>query len=126
MQKTLIALALLAAAGAASAQSTVTVYGKIDLGLVIDSGAAAGKSVRLSSGVTGGSRLGFKGTEDLGDGYKAGFVLETGYCADSAQTARGSDHIYCPEIIGRRLRRIHGAPADWNTAIAIGRPMLML
>ena len=87
MQKTLIALALLAATGAASAQSTVTVYGKIDLGLVIDSGAAAGKSVRLSSGVTGGSRLGFKGTEDLGDGYKAGFVLETGYCADSAAGA---------------------------------------
>ncbi len=86
MQKTLIALALLAAAGAASAQSTVTVYGKIDLGLVIDSGAA-GKSVRLSSGVTGGSRLGFKGTEDLGDGYRAGFVLETGYCADSAAGA---------------------------------------
>ena len=84
MQKTLIALALLAAAGAASAQSSVTVYGKIDLGLVIDSGASAGKSVRLSSGVTGGSRLGFKGSEDLGDGYKAAFQLETGFCADSA------------------------------------------
>ena len=87
MQKTLIALALLAATGAASAQSSVTVYGKVDLGLVIDSGAAAGKSVRLSSGVTGGSRLGFKGSEDLGDGYKAAFQLETGYCADSAAGA---------------------------------------
>ena len=84
MQKTSIALALLAAAGAASAQSTVTIYGKIDLGLVLDSGAAAGKSVRVSSGVTGGSRLGFKGTEDLGGGYKAGFLMETGFCADSA------------------------------------------
>lgn len=87
MQKTLIALALLAAANAASAQSSVTVYGKIDLGLVIDSGASAGKSVRLSSGVTGGSRLGFKGSEDLGGGYKAAFQLETGYCADSAAGA---------------------------------------
>ena len=87
MQKTLIALALLAIAGAASAQSTVTVYGKVDLGLVVDSGAAAGKSVRLSSGVTGGSRLGFKGSEDLGGGYKAAFQLETGYCADSAAGA---------------------------------------
>ena len=84
MKKTLIALASLAAAGAVSAQSSVTLYGKIDLGLVIDSGAAAGKSLRLSSGVTGGSRLGFKGSEDLGDGYKAGFVMETGFCADSA------------------------------------------
>jgi predicted porin len=87
MQKTLIALALLAAAGAASAQSSVTIYGKIDLGLVIDSGASAGKSVRLSSGVTGGSRLGFKGSEDLGGGYKAAFQLETGFCADSAAGA---------------------------------------
>jgi predicted porin len=87
MQKTLIALAILAAAGAASAQSSVTVYGKIDLGLVIDSGASAGKSVRLSSGVTGGSRLGFKGSEDLGGGYKASFQLETGFCADSAAGA---------------------------------------
>ena len=87
MQKTLIALALFAAAATASAQSTVTVYGKVDLGLVIDSGAAAGKSVRLSSGVTGGSRIGFKGTEDLGGGTKAAFQLETGYCADSAAGA---------------------------------------
>ena len=84
MQKTLIAIALLTATGAVSAQSSITIYGKIDLGLVIDSGASAGKSVRLSSGVTGGSRLGFKGSEDLGGGYKAGFVLETGFCADSA------------------------------------------
>ena len=87
MQKSLIPLALLAAAGSAFAQSTVTVYGKVDLGLVLDSGNAAGKSVRLSSGVTGGSRLGFKGTEDLGGGYKAAFQIETGFCADSAAGA---------------------------------------
>ena len=87
MQKTLIAFAVLAIAGTASAQSTVTVYGKVDLGLVLDSGAAAGKSVRLSSGVTGGSRLGFKGVEDLGGGYKAAFQIETGFCADSAAGA---------------------------------------
>ena len=85
MKKSTFALAVLAAAqGAAFAQSTVTVYGKVDLGLVIDSGNAAGKSVRISSGVSGGSRLGFKGSEDLGGGNKASFQLETGFCADSA------------------------------------------
>ena len=85
MKKSYIALAALAlVSGVASAQSSVTVYGKVDLGMVLDSGNAGGKSVRLSSGVTGGSRLGFKGVEDLGDGYKAGFTLETGFCADSA------------------------------------------
>ncbi len=85
MKKSLLALAVLTAVtGAAYAQSSVTIYGKVDLGLVLDSGTPAGKSLRLSSGVTGGSRIGFKGVEDLGGGYKASFQLETGYCADSA------------------------------------------
>jgi len=88
MKKSLLALAVLTAiTGAASAQSSVTLYGKIDLGLVLDSGAAAGKSVRIDSGVTGGSRLGFKGVEDLGGGYKAAFQLETGFCAAGTATA---------------------------------------
>jgi predicted porin len=88
MKKTLLAAAAIVAfAGAAHAQSSVTIYGKVDLGLVLDSGNAAGKSVRVSSGVTGGSRLGFKGVEDLGGGMKASFQLETGICADSAAGA---------------------------------------
>ena len=81
----LAAAALLA--GPASAQSSVTIYGRIDLGLVVDSGAAAGRSVRLSSGVAKGSQLGFKGMEDLGGGYAASFQLETGFCADSSAGA---------------------------------------
>src|SRR5438094_4135339 len=88
MKKSLLALAVLTAvSGAAFAQSSVTLYGKVDLGLVLDSGSASGKSIRLDSGVTGGSRIGFKGVEDLGGGMKAAFQLETGYCADSAQGA---------------------------------------
>ena len=84
MNKSFIALAtLLALTGSAWAQSSVTVYGRIDLGLVVDSGVG-GKTVRLSSGVAKGSQLGFKGNEDLGGGYKAAFQIETGYCADSA------------------------------------------
>jgi predicted porin len=50
----------------------------------MDSGAAAGKSIRVSSGVAKGSQLGFKGSEDLGNGYKASFQLETGFCSDSS------------------------------------------
>ena len=64
MKKSLLALAVLTAVtGAAYAQSSVTLYGKVDLGLVLDSGNSAGKSVRIASGVTGGSRIGFKGVE---------------------------------------------------------------
>ncbi len=84
-KKSLLAFAALATlGGAAAAQSSVTVYGKVDLGMVYDAGAAAGKSVRLSNGVTGGSRLGFKGVEDLGGGTKFLFQLESGICIDSA------------------------------------------
>jgi predicted porin len=78
--------ALSLAAVGASAQSSVTIYGRIDLGLVMDSGNPGGKSVRISNGVTGGSRLGFKGTEDLGGGTRAAFQLETGLCPDSASS----------------------------------------
>jgi predicted porin len=91
MKKSLLALAVLTAiSGVASAQSSVTLYGKVDLGLVYDAGGTQGKSLRISSGVTGGSRIGFKGVEDLGGGLKASFQLETGYCADSNAPPPGS------------------------------------
>src|SRR5215475_7395837 len=91
MKKSLLALAVLTAiSGVASAQSSVTLYGKVDLGLVYDAGSTLSKSVRVSSGVTGGSRIGFKGVEDLGGGLKASFQLETGFCADSNAAPPGS------------------------------------
>lgn len=84
MKKTLIAVAALAAVGAASAQSSVTAYGIIDLSITSSRGSPTGNSVtRLDSGSAAGSRLGFRGTEDLGGGLKANFVAETGFCADS-------------------------------------------
>ncbi len=106
MNKTLLAFALFSAlAGAANAQdpangpdpvaprdadatrSGVTLYGRIDMGLVIDGGGPSGRSVRLTGGVAKGNDFGFKGTEDLGGGYRAGFVMETGYCADSTTSS---------------------------------------
>jgi predicted porin len=88
MKKSKLTFAVMAlVSSTAMAQSSVTVYGKVDLGLVVDGGNPGGKSVRLASGVTGGSRLGFKGTEDLGGGYVASFQIETGFCADSAAGA---------------------------------------
>lgn len=54
------------------AQSSVTIYGIADAGLM----KATGQTVRVVSGIADGSRLGFKGTEDIGGGYKAIFNLE--------------------------------------------------
>ena len=118
MKKSLLALAVLTAVtGVASAQSSVTLYGKVDLGLVLDSGNAGGKSVRISSGVTGGSRIGFKGVEDLGGGMKAAFQLETGYCADSAAGAPN----FCTGSNNFMGRQAHGDLTGAFGAISAGR-----
>jgi predicted porin len=90
MKKSLIALAALATvATAAQAQSSVTIYGIIDSGVLQVKGAnAANQSVTtLTSGALSTSRWGFKGTEDLGGGLKANFTLEGQFEADTgAQT----------------------------------------
>lgn len=84
MKKTIISLAVLAAASnIASAQSSVTIYGVVDAGIVSERGALAGSDVKLSSGVGSASRLGFRGTEDLGHGLSAVFVLESGFNVDT-------------------------------------------
>lgn len=88
MKKSLIALAVLASvAGVAQAQSSVSVYGVVDAVLHKDKGVPA----KLTSGGVSGSRLGFKGTEDLGGGLKANFLLEHGFNVDTGtQRTAGS------------------------------------
>ena len=78
MKKSLIALAVLAASGAAMAQSSVTLFGIVDTAVgYVDNANAAGDSVYgLSTSGNAISRLGFRGVEDLGGGLKAGFWLE--------------------------------------------------
>jgi predicted porin len=92
MKKSLIAIAAAAAfAGAAQAQSSVTVYGVIDAGVgqgstKFGSGGAdklnqnwvGGIQSANGTGMEAGSRLGFRGTEDLGGGNTVGFVYEVG------------------------------------------------
>jgi predicted porin len=77
MKKTLIALAAVAATSAAFAQSTVTIYGKLDQGYARSIGAAKGEIKEAA-----GSRLGFRGTEDLGGGLKANFQVDTRFRMD--------------------------------------------
>ena len=90
MKKNILALAVLAAlgtSGVASAQSTVTLYGLADVyvgSTTTKQSPTVGASTSLrqtviNSGGFNGSRFGLKGTEDLGGGLKANFVLEGGY-----------------------------------------------
>ena len=86
MKKSLIALAALAAVGAASAQSSVTLYGVIDAGYTwaretnIWMGTKTERTrTGFTSGNLSGSRWGMKGQEDLGNGLAAVFNVEAGF-----------------------------------------------
>ncbi|MCD2512896.1 porin [Comamonas endophytica] len=78
MKKSLIALAVLAASGAAMAQSSVTLFGIVDVGVgyVNNATPAGGNKWGLGTSGNATSRIGFRGVEDLGGGLKAGFWLE--------------------------------------------------
>lgn len=88
-------------AGVAHAQSSVTLYGLVDVavdnvhkeeGLTITGAAAPGSTVtRVSPSISAQSMIGFKGVEDLGQGYKASFILEGQFSADTgAQNGQDS------------------------------------
>jgi len=95
MKKTLLALAVLAASGAALAQSSVTLYGVADGGMTIIDGDKTWHG--MTSGGHATSRLGLRGSEDLGAGLKATFRLEgainidTGDGASSYTGAKAGD-----------------------------------
>ena len=95
MKKSLIALAVLAASGAAMAQSSVTLYGIADLwfGSVSQDALNAApnpngtvsstRTTVMQSGGVNGSRWGLKGSEDLGGGLKANFDFQQGFSMDT-------------------------------------------
>jgi predicted porin len=101
MKKSLFAIAAVTAfAGAAQAQSSVTVYGLMDAGVgqsnvTYGTGGAnkanqnfiGGLSSANGTGMEAGSRLGFRGVEDLGGGTTAGFVIEVGLNYNNAQSS---------------------------------------
>ena len=98
MKKSLIALAVMAASGVALAQSSVTLYGVADAGVgKIKTGSTgdnrandASNKAQFTSGSlmnNGTSRLGVRGTEDLGGGLKAGFQFESQIDLDDGAAA---------------------------------------
>ena len=92
MKKTLAAVAVLGAFAGSALAADVQLYGVVDTGLRYLSSDmdinAAGQGVdsvdkfSMESGMQSGSRFGFKGTEDLGNGLTVGFILEDGFNAD--------------------------------------------
>jgi general bacterial porin, GBP family len=78
----------LAAAPFAHAQSSVTLYGLLDAGLQYTNNAGHGSLFRQTSGNINGSRYGLRGTEDLGGGMSAIFVLEGGVTLNNGRSAQ--------------------------------------
>lgn len=112
MKKSLIALAVLAASGAAMAQSSVTLYGIVDTYLASvknennqasrDAGAGTGSITQnvLDSGAVNGSRWGLKGSEDLGGGLKANFDLQQGFDSTTGAAAQRKNILGVKEAAG--------------------------
>lgn len=82
---TLAALIVGGFAAQAQAQSNVTIYGIVDAGIVMERGGVNGSVNKVTSGVGSASRLGFRGTEDLGGGNSAIFVIESGVKIDTGE-----------------------------------------
>jgi predicted porin len=114
---------LLAAIGstAAVAQTSVQVYGLIDAAVErVTNTAPNGDSLTRMPNLSGGmmpSRLGFRGTEDLGGGLKAIFALENGFGPDSGTLNQGG------RLFGRQAWV--GVSGDWG-ALTVGRTYSML
>ena len=71
------------ACGAVHAQSSVTLFGVVDLGVLHTRAGGVGSATALGNGGLSTSRIGFRGTEDLGSGLRAGFWLEGSLNPDS-------------------------------------------
>lgn len=109
MQRASIAFSMaMAAAGVAQAQSSVTLYGIADAGISHIRGQNSAKT-QLVSGIMEGSRFGFRGNEDLGDGYRAIFTLENRLELDTG-------------ALSNRPASGSQLPARFSSAAALGLP----
>ncbi|WP_244816509.1 porin [Caballeronia sp. Lep1P3] len=112
---TSLSLALLGAAGAAQAQTSVTLYGVIDAGLgyVSNANANGQKLFGMINGNLSGDRWGLKGQEDLGGGLKAIFQLENGFDVGTGRLGQGGREFGRQAFVGL-------SGAQWGT-VTLGR-----
>jgi len=118
--KLLLALAATSALGSAHGQSSVTMFGSIDLNFTYSKAGNASTKAMDQGGYLLPSRLGFRGVEDLGGGLAAGFWLETAVLPDTGVTQGGfgrrSTVSLMTEDLGElRLGRDY-TPTFWNVS----------
>lgn len=119
----------LATAPAAQASDAMAVYGLIDLGVSWFSStplAAGGEQsmLRVDSGIAQSSRLGFRGSEDLGGGSSMFFTLETGFAADTGALGQGGLLFGRQALVGVRNERFGtlsvGRQYDFMSNLGVG------
>ena len=97
-KKSLIAIAALGAFAGSAMAADITISGRIDTGLnfhdfetkALGEVTEDGNTFQMKAGQYSGSRVTIKGSEDLGNGMKAGFVLENGFTGDDGKMGQGS------------------------------------
>ena len=97
MKKTVLAALLCAGSAAVFAQSSVTMYGRLDTGVQYRTGVPGGNVFQAESGDWGESEFGIKGAEDLGGGTQAIFKMEMGLNLENGTFGNGS-------LFGREAR----------------------
>jgi predicted porin len=110
---TLPLLTLPLVASTAYAQSSVTLYGIVDAGVVYVNNQSGHSNVETVTGQTNGSRFGIRGREDLGGGLKAIFWLENGFDTSNGKELQGS------RLFGRQASV--GLKSDTYGALTLGR-----
>lgn len=118
MKKTLLAMAVLAASGAAFAQSSVTLFGIVDATVALGRGDVANKTALTNSGLNS-SRLGFRGTEDLGGGLNASFWLEAGVNNDNG-TGGGTNTNNQPSGTSAATAGTQGLTFNRKSTVSLG------
>ena len=118
----LTAIALAAAGSAAAQTSTVTIYGVADAFVQVANGDET--LTRLQSGGLAGSRIGFRGTEDLGGGLRALFNIESGINLDDGTNGQnafwgrqafvGLGSSYGTLTLGRQYSSLYAASGDFS------------
>ncbi|SRR5258706_9463065 len=114
MKKTIVGAAVLGAfAVSAQAQSSVTLYGLIDAGLIYSNNQSGHSAWQESSGALSNTVFGLKGTEDLGGGLRAIFKLESGFNINNGRL------FYTNTIFGRQA--YVGLQSDQYGTLTLGR-----
>jgi predicted porin len=103
-KKIMAAIGIALGADCAFAQSNVTIYGIADIAFVSERGGIGGNVNKITNGGVSASRIGFRGSEELGNGVSAFFTLENGYRIDTGEVDAAGTMFNRQSFVGLKTR----------------------